>query len=198
MPNAPFLAPERDSAFKVGRAKGAGTTYYSIPGVVATVRGSHSSTSGTDFYAPWAARTPIIIDQLVCEVTTTGGTNHRMGFYAADTNWQPVGAPLADSGNLDSTTTGIKTYTPGTAIFVPRGRYVSVFNADNASLGARSFLGTTETSYGNNSGVLAFVNQLYVTRAYAAFPTPGTAWDTVSLFGSSWQEHIVMYRVSQP
>jgi hypothetical protein len=192
---APFLAPERDGPAKVGRAAKSGTDYGVVPGATMIGQGTSGAlSSGTDYYTPWVASSPIVIDRLISEITTGAGTNFRMGFYAADSSWQPVGAPMADSGNLDAASTGVKTYTPGTAIYVPRGRYLSVVNCDGAAAlrVVRGGLSGLDTSLGVNP-VFTF---MVVTRAYAAFPTPGTTW-TTPIGGSNGTNHLVIYRVTK-
>lgn len=202
MPNAPFLAPERDSAYKPGRAKASGTAQFCVPGVVFASVGTQSTAVNTDRYSPFIVDTPISIDQLACEVTTGVATNFRMGCYAADTDWQPVGAPLADSGDIDITSTGVKTYTPGTPLYLPRGRYLSIWNTGSNGGAMRAFQGASAARSG--SVVLAavgsspYTTQLAVGRTYAAFATPGSAWTTTLTTTTPGPYHVVLYRVSQP
>lgn len=195
MPIAPFLAPERDEAFRIGRAKRSGTTHYCIPGLQVNGQTTFSLTSGTDQYFPWRNETPIVIDQLACEVTAAAGTNFRIGFYVADADWQPIRGPLADSGNLSSASTGVKTYTPATPIYVPRGRYLSIINAD-AGPTFRAWRGGLTAIY-SSLGANGTVIDMEVTRAYAAFPTPGTAW-TIENIGAGGFTHPIVYRVLAP
>jgi hypothetical protein len=195
---APFLAPERDDKRKTGRAKRAAETYYCVPGCLLISAGTGGIDANADFYAPWFTPTPIVIDQLAAEVETLfAGSNFRIGFYKASTDWQPVGAPLADSGNLSSATTGVKTYTPATPIFVPRGRYLSVLNADSANPVFRILRGAPVSAVQTTIGTSAFLAQMEVLRSYAAFPTPGTAWD-LEIAGSTPSNHFVVYRVLTP
>jgi len=197
MPTAPFTAPERDLLQKVGRGKSSGGTYYTIPGIAP---GSSITTrtlnAGADQYCLWLTSTPIVVDQLAAEVATAAGTNFRIGFYKANANWQPMGAPMADSGNLDAASTGVKTYTPSTPIFVPRGRYLSVINADGAAT-LRSFPGSPVWLLDSALGASGSVVMPRVTRAYAAFPTPGTAWDTAAVTAGV-PHQVVVYRISTP
>ena len=201
MPNAPFLAPERDSALRQGRAKASGgTIYYTVPGCIFTVGTSDVPDFDADYYSPFYVDAPIIIDQLAFYVTNaTAAKSARIGFYAADSNWQPMGAPWADSGDVSIATTGVKTYTPATPIFVPRGRYLSVINNNDTtsamtlgyySGGFRTGLPTTLAN--------GMVTYMKVIRSYAAFPTPGTSWTTVSSATSNGGRHFVVYRVSTP
>jgi hypothetical protein len=194
---SPFIVPGRDPLHKTGRAKTAATTYYTIPG--ANLISATTMVPGTDMhYAAWFSRTPIVIDRLAAEVTTAAGTNFRIGFYAANTNWQPVGAPLADSGNLSSASPGVKTYTPGTPIHVPPGRYVSVWLMENASTALRVFRSAFEPPLDTGLSANAFINGWTVGAIYGAFPTPGTAWDGVVTASGSPHAHAVVYRVSAP
>lgn len=197
-PQAPFLAPERDSAFKPGRPKTGSTPYYTIPGCSFRAAASTVITQDFDTYSPWFTDTPIVVDQLATEVATLfNGGNFRMGFYAADADWQPLGAPLADSGSILTTTTGVKTYTPASPIYVPRGRYLSVVNQDNATAAFRTFLQLSPIAIGTAIGTTPYQTDYRVSRAYAAFPTPGTAWTTTSNNSTSgW--HYFAYRVLNP
>jgi len=196
-PDSPFLVPSADSDYKAGRARNSDTTiYYSVPGVMfSSAGGAIAMAGGTDYYAPFWVASPIVVDQLAAEVTVAGGTNFRFGLYPADTDLQPAAnaAPLADSGNLSSATTGVKTYTPATAIFLPRGRYLTVANSD-AAISIRGY--AMSTGIDTTAGDLKVTRQR-VTRAYAAFPTPGTRWDTISSAATAIN-HGVWCRVSVP
>jgi hypothetical protein len=194
---APFLAPERDDAAKWGRGKSAGASFYTVPGQLFSVISSLTGwAADTDYYEPWFTPTPIVVDQLACEVTAAG-TNIRIGLYRADADWQPIGAPLADSGSIEAGT-GVKTYTPGTPLYLPRGRYLAVGNLDNAATALRNFRGTAPTTMLDSAlGATAFVIKTKVARAYAAFPTPGTPWDTVET-SSTAGSRVIVFRVSTP
>lgn len=200
MPTAPFIAPERDESHVLGRPKQGSTAYYSIPGVIGVNDQSTTAvTSGTDTYWPMYVRTPIVVDQLAFEVTTlAAGQNARVGLYRADRDWQPISAPLADSGSISLATTGVKTYTPGTAIFLQRGRYLSVINYDGGSPAFRGAPGAVEFFANDTLGAGSLYLRNYtVTRAYAAFPTPGTAWTTITN-GASPSLYMIWLRVSVP
>lgn len=176
MPTAPFLAPERDEAFKDGRPKSV-ASFYSLPGVSVSTVNTISPNTGSDYYYPYWVRTPIIVDQLALEVTSTSAGNVRVGLYVADADLQPIGAPLADSGDISTATTGEKTYTPSTPIYLRRGRYLGVLNCSATPI-FRCFRGGGGLRTG--LGVSPIVSEIYVSRAYAAFPTPGTAWNTTT------------------
>src|SRR5262249_36107541 len=171
------------------------TNRYIIPGFCAVGSNTYTSAANTDQYVPFVCLAPVIVDQMASEVTSIGGTNFRIGTYAADQTWQPVGAPLADSGNLAAGSTGVKTYTPGTPFLLRRGRYLSVLNSDGTPI-LRCYTGSTidggglETSLGAN----AYFDNMSVGRTYAAFPTPGTAWTTLTNLVNSGHRHLIVYR----
>lgn len=199
MPNAPFLAPERDPALKIGRPKASGgTVYYAIPGFTCSGNAVEQFGPNIDYYFPMWTPTPILVDQIAAEVTTVHAANNfRIGLYLADTNWQPVGGPLADSGDISTATTGVKTYTPGTPILIPRGRFLGIINSSTGTARFRVFQGAhIWSSYATGLGASPQITLLFVSRSYAAFPTPGTAWDSISNFGVT--EYPIVLRVSSP
>lgn len=197
---SPFVAPERDRPIRFGRPKpSGGSTPFSIPGVIRGTDGAFSPASNTDYYAPVVVSAPILVDQLAFEVTTLeAAKNGRCGIYVADTDFQPVGAPLADSGDISIASTGLKTYTPGTPLYLPRGRYLTVYNQNSATAALRSYQGniairTLDPALGAAKELLT----LTVGRTYAAFPTPGTAWTTAT-YGSVGMHNLVVMRISTP
>jgi hypothetical protein len=201
MPNAPFLAPERDQSFKLGRAKAGGTPRFSLPGFLSTGTATLILNADQDRYCPAFFQTPAVVDQLAIEVTTNTASTVRIGIYAADTDLQPIGAPIMDSGTIDCSTTGVKTYTPGTPVYIPRGRYLSVLNSSATPPSVRMWRGHL---VGSSSllvalGASPYGEQWSVARTYAAFPTPGTAWTAdTGVTGSSGVAAIVVWRISGP
>ena len=197
MPTAPFIAPTRDQGQRVGRLKQGATLFFTVPGATDQAASTTLPAGGRDYYAPWYTPAPLVVDQIACEVTTLeAAKNVRIGLYRADTNWQPIGAPLADSGDLSVATTGVKTYTPTNPLFLGRGLYVSIFNTNAAgTLNLRVYraFGVAIQAAGGNP-----VSQMFIDRAYAAFPTPGTAHTGTTTANVQTIEHVVIYRVSTP
>jgi hypothetical protein len=194
---SPFLVPGRDPRAKFGRPKrDDGQLYYSVPGANFVSTAAAALAANVVYYHAWYTPSPIVIDQMAAEVTTLAGTNFRIGFYAADTDWQPLGAPLADSGNLSSASAGVKTYTPGTPIRVTEGRYVSAITCDGAP-SLRGFRSSWLQPLDSGLGASPFMAYMQVTRAYAAFPTPAVLWTSVS-WGTTPFLHYVAYRVTVP
>lgn len=130
MPRGPGLLGRRGpspTALEIsGSGAAAGSTYRA--GMWTTP--PHASSTGlptngemvvSPLYLPRAGS----ITDLACEcVTTPGGTGSvvRMGVYADDGTGYP-GALLVDAGTVDTTTTGVKTLTLGTALSLAAGRY---------------------------------------------------------------------------
>ena len=197
-PRGVGLALERDEAVAEGRAKGGGVTYYTVPGVSLNSTSIQTVTLNQLRYGGgWIARTPMMVDQLAAEVTTAAGTNFRIGFYRADRDWQPYGAPLADSGNLDSTGLGVKTYTPSTPILVRPGRYISVVCCDGSPV-LRTVRGSAAAAINTTLGSNPF-NQFGLTAfTYAALPTPPPAYNVGSSISVGGWGHLVFYRIVSP
>lgn len=182
-PTAPFLAPERDEGTRQAWAKASGGGIaYSVPGVPGVSIGTKTLGSiNNDYYMPVYVASPIIVDQLADEVTSAVVGNHRIGLYRADKNWQPIGAPLADSGDISSNAVQVNTYTPGSAIYLARGRYLTVINCSSNAPSLRSLGGSPiqGSSLLSTLGTTAVAAGFFVSRTYAAFPNPGTAWTTI-------------------
>ena len=199
---APFVSPARDDGARPGRAKNAsGTVYYCIPGVATTdAMGSQFITViDFDYYSSFYVATPIVVDQLAFEVAVAEASkNARCGFYRADLDWQPIGAPLADSGDISLGTTGTKTYTPGTPIYLARGRYVSVFASQGTTAAIRVVKGAPLGAAIDTPLINSFVRRMANSRSYAAFPTPGGTWETLTGSNVTPFENLVVYRVSAP
>lgn len=196
-PSSPALVPGRDEPFRPGRPKiSGGATLYTLPGVPLGTVATFGYTANRDYYTGFEVRAGIVVDQLAVEVSTLHASNIRLGIYRASVDMQPIGAPLADSGDISTGTTGVKTYTPGTPLFLARGRYLTVSNQSGTAL-LRKF-----DLYGSDYGGVASgwgANPLglwSVSRAYAAFPTPGMAWDTLTSQSNTWCS--VLLRVSTP
>jgi len=192
---APFLAPERDDAYRRARGKtSGGTTYYFVPNAHFVAQPTTTIVADFDQYMPWYVDTPIVIDQLAFEVTTAG-TNTRAGIYAADRDLQPTRL-LLDSGSIGVGTTGVKTFTFGSPLSLPRGRYLTAMNADATGVGVRSYRAGCPSQQGLNPGATFTYGILYtVGRSYAAFPDPGTAW-TAANTSSTPQMNVCVFRVT--
>lgn len=191
---SPIIIPTRERGWGTARSHNGSIQDAVIPGVVVVSVSAQPLVVNRDEFAPWRIYSPIKIDQLLSEVTVTGGTNFRMGLYAANEKWQP-GKLLIDSGNLSSASTGVKTYT--TAVILPPGRYLSVINSDGSPT-FRVYMGVMESHPVISSlGPVAILNAGGDARTYGAFPNPATqqVGDTDTNSASAGWWHIVAYRL---
>ena len=152
---------------------------YGVPGVQFTGTGTQALTANTVYYQPFEVTAPLTLDFMALEVTTaaTASGNLRLGVYAADTNLQPTGAPLFDSGDVTVTSgaTGILSK-QSTPVTLQPGVYLTATNT-SVALTARTALGG-QTFVGTAMGSNLFTVLMSVAQTQGAFPNPGTAWTT--------------------
>lgn len=181
-----------------GRPKASGgTVYYTIPGVTLSLTNATINffAAGTLYYSPFFVEAPLTADQLAFEVVTADAAgNVRVGIYTATTDLQPRSL-VVDSGSISVASTGVKTYTPGTPVGLPRGRYLAVVQSDGTTVTLRQFdaMGTQAlaTGMGGSNNIRRFSK----TSTYGALPASGTAWDTANASGAGFS-HWVFLRVS--
>lgn len=181
----------------VGRPVVGGTTYLSLPGVVAI--SVTTSAQAADFcrYLPYYTPTPLVIDQLVCETTVAAAAGKllRLGVYEGDKNWLP-GKLLADSGALAADAA------PGvvTASITPvvvHGLFFLCWNTDGAPTlrEVRGFLANTVLL--PTLGASPVQQTLRATQTFGAFPA--TAATPTSLVGGTIGfQYFVFPRISTP
>lgn len=182
------------TAIPEGRLVAGGTTYYSIPGVDITTVATLALVANTVRYEPFLVVTPITLDQLACEVTSSGagGTTCRMGIYNADSNWQPTTLVL-DAGTVTADSNAIKAISVNQTL--TPGRYLFAINSDGAPT-MRTLVGGSRF-LGYQLGANAILNRLTVAQAYGVFPGTGTAIAAPGA-GTSAIPHIVACRVGTP
>jgi hypothetical protein len=150
---------------------------YGIPNGQMSAQTTLSATINTVYYAPFEVTAPITLDAMAFNLNAApaAGGNVRMGVYAADSNLQPTGAPLFDSGDVAITTgtTGV-VLKQGTAVTLQPGVYLTAFNTGTA-VTLRVPTGGIATIT-TAMGASMFVSTMSVAQTQGAFPTPGTAW----------------------
>jgi len=198
MPTSPFVATSRDDSKAYGRPFiTGGTEPWNIPGVGVGGVGTLAVVLNTDYYSPFFVDTPLVVTALGTEVTTGASGNMRIGIYRANRHCQPVGAPLADSGNLDTTAAAVKTYTPGTPIYLQAGRYLTIHNQSaNITLRIATVFGDVYNVLRDIIGTSSVLSARRLARTYAAFPTPGSEWNDPVYSNSS--SYSVFLRISKP
>ena len=152
---------------------------YGIPNGQMASQTTFSASANTVYYAPFEVTAPITLDAMAFNLNAAPAANGnvRMGVYAADSNLQPTGAPLFDSGDVAITTgtTGV-VLKQGTAVTLQPGMYLTAFNTGTA-VTLRVPTGGIAT-FTTAMGASMFVSTLSVAQTQGAFPTPGTAWTT--------------------
>lgn len=163
-----------------GRAKSATTTYPTIPGVSVVTITPIARVIDTIYYEPMIMHTYGVLDELWCEVTTLAASGvARLGLVAADANWQPIGSPIVTSGELDTSSTGIKKAT-GLATPLSAGCYLRLARYGVAGPSMRVARGSVPGApFITTLGASASVVQFTKAEAYAAtFPSPVPQWDS--------------------
>jgi hypothetical protein len=153
-------------------------------------------TANTVFYQPFVVSAPITVDATNFAVSTgpASAANVRTGVYLADSNLQPSGAPLIDSGNVavgtSVTGTFLNQFTPVT---LQPGVYLTAINT-SVNLTCRVQRGgPTGTNVGN--GTSSLISLLPVSQTQGAFPNPGTAWTTPT-YAATGPNHVLFLRWS--
>ena len=157
----PFAIPfaKKGSYYRAGNSPGSSTGY------VPTINRIYSQVMcfGED----------IAIDRLAIYVytaATTGGVA-RMGLYADDGTLHP-GQLIYDSGEIDTTTTGLKTAAPPSPIVIAKGTpFWTCFLCGAAAPKLKSSNANCLSALGagNTIGSWSF-NGVYANRAYGALP----------------------------
>jgi hypothetical protein len=149
---------------------------YGVPGVSFSNVATQSLSANTVYYAAFEVTAPLTLDFMAMEVSTAAAGNGtlRLGIYAADSNLQPTGAPLFDSGDLTVTSGAVGILSKqGTAVTLQPGVYLSAVNT-SVALTARAYIGGQSfvpTAMGAALNVI-----VSATQTTGAFPTPGTPW----------------------
>jgi hypothetical protein len=173
----------------------AAVSVYTLPGVALGGSIGTGLTADNDYYFPFACEDYVTFDQIAVDVSTAsgaGGSTGRIALYNATASWQPTGTLIEDFGTFATDATGVKTLAPaGATRTLPGGRYVFAINLSaNASL--RCLTGGPASPVGTGVGTSPFADKYSVGRTYAAFPSTGTTWTTVSTSTSATKQAVFM------
>lgn len=182
-----------------GRLKASGTAHPCIPGCEFQSNSTQAIIANQVRYNGFIVDTPITLDRLVAEVTSTGtATVIRMAIYNADTDWQPT-TLVVDGGTIDATSATAQSVTINTVL--QPGRYITALNADGSAT-LRSWRGDgTRGGWGIAPALGAGSQNTIVTatQTYGAFPSPGTAYISGGVVaGNTPPTHVMLVRVSAP
>jgi hypothetical protein len=105
----------------------------------------------------------------------TVASNLRYGIYKADSNFQPTGAPIYDSGDIPIGTTAAVYQKALQPLVLQPGAYLSSMIVQNTM--------TLRVAYGGFGGMdvrfdstSPYYLLMRVPRTYGAYPTPGVEW----------------------
>lgn len=181
-----------------GRARDSGgTTVYSLPGVEASNLGTFTLTADRIFYYPIRVVTPIALDQLAIEVTTSVASGSvRLGVYTATASLQPS-VLVVDAGAVDASTTGVKT--TSISVTLPPGLYVFCALGNSSSIALRSLrAGARYVGLLAALGSAPYVSTLRGTLVFGALPSSPTLYDALVASGGVPTHYCVVCRISVP
>lgn len=168
-----------------------GATQYGIPFTYPTSISTSGLSANVIRYVPLIVLSAVRLSQVAFEVTIgpLSDANVRIGIYAADSDYQPAGSCLSDSSDIAVATafTGVKT--AAVSVNLPAGIYLIAINTSVAMTIRTYVSGTTSfiAALGASSGIQRFEKS----SAYAAFASPGVAWDTVNAANAGQQNFCV-------
>jgi len=186
----------------VGRPKvSGGSASPALPGCVTSASiGTVALAINTDVYAWIYARSDITLTGYTFEVTAAPASNAhlRTGIYLADTDWQPAAATAPILDNEIAVASGFTGQKTSGAISVPltHGKlYAVVVNVDVTmtvrveNAGVVTGPGAMISTLGASGNLVAVSGA----RAYGAFPTPGTPWNTAVGGAAAGIRHYVFW-----
>lgn len=184
-----------------GRMKfGATTTYNMPPGSIAMAgSGLFNLTQNLDVFSPFIVEgRAITVDRLASEVATGATGNLRIGMTQLDTDWQPTGAPLCDSGDISTAAGGVKEFVFSAAVTLQPGRYAMVINKTGGATLRYYPYQIPGWALTTSMGGTPFYNYANKSRTYAAFPNPMTIDTPSTIAGPPNQGTYVVMGISTP
>lgn len=181
-----------------GRAALSGTGQLMMPGIEGSSLVTNTLASNVVLYSPWYLAAPLVIDQLVIEVTTAGAAGKllRVGLYNAGLDWQPT-TRLADTGNIAADgALGLRS--TSVSLTLPAGRYLTAVNTDGTPA-IRGVRGGAQRYMGFNTalGSSGFIAVWSGAQTFGAMPDPGTAATTNTAASTAFTSY-VWCRVTTP
>ena len=178
---------------KIARITAGGARQFGIPGCAFSSVGVAALSADQIRYFPFVAPYPLTITNMQLEVTAgpISDANARVAIYEADADVQPTGGPVYDSGNIAVLTsfTGLKSQTGLTIALDPGLHLIGI----NVSVGMTVRTLIVPTAYvAAAMGANALIQNFRKNTAFAAFASPGTKWDTISV-GTGGQQHVPVF-----
>lgn len=162
------------------------TTRYSfgIPGGINSLA-TQAITANRTYYTQFSASgKPITLRHIAFEVTSAPASNStvRIGIYAADSQGQPSGAPIYNSGAITVTSTAAALYRLRiNPTLLAAGNYVILFNT-SVALTVRSYNTPRVGTVFNTIGASSINTYTYIPETLTGdYPNPGNKWSVRSL-----------------
>lgn len=166
-------------------------TLFGTPGGNAFATAAVPILTGVTYYTPFVVREAINITTANIDVTANGGggSTANIAIYAATAAWQPGARQVACSSASIATNAQVQV---ACVVTLSPGRYLTGIRISaNATLRHATYTMLEAPNVKFGATPLAWT--LSVAEAFAAMPTPGTAWTTVassaSVFG--WTTPVV-------
>jgi len=105
---------------------------YGVPNAQFGTTGTQSLNGNQTYYEPFEVTAPITVDMYAFEITSTTTSTVRTAIYAADSNAQPTGSPVGDSGAITVSATAAAYTKQITAVTLQPGMYVKAVNSTAA------------------------------------------------------------------
>lgn len=179
-----------------GRVKQGSTVHFDIPGVELSTVSTQALSANLIRYMIIRVVTPIVIDQLICEVTSQGtsGQTARMAIYNCDGDQQPTSL-IVDGGTVAVDTQGVKTASVSVALSA--AHYLMAINTDSSATFRIARGGSRFAGFINTLGSTPFLQELRASFTYGAFPAAGVA-HTANNNNSTPPNYFMWLRVSMP
>jgi len=148
---------------------------YGVPNAQFGTAGTQSLNGNQTYYEPFEVTAPITVDMYAFEITSTTTSTVRTAIYAADSNAQPTGSPVGDSGAITVGATAAAYTKQITAVTLQPGMYVKAVNSTAAITFRTQRGGVTYGSAGVTSNPVRSLFRVASTMT-AAYSTP-LAWN---------------------
>ena len=177
----------------MARAKSASVTFPVIPGVVVNAMSDIALTTNVARYNPIIIREACTLTEMWVAVSTLASSSHvTLALYNASVDWQPGTLVSGASGEIDSSSTGLKKIT-GLSISLSRGNYLTRVHSDsNPTLRTARGHPAVGAIIGTSTGTSQQLSGLTETITYTSTPeSPGTAWTGVAS-GSAAHDYFML------
>ena len=148
------------------------------------------------FYAPIRIDKAQSFDRIGTEIVTAAASGlTRLGIYNCDTDLQPTSL-IVDSGDLDSSTTGVKSAT--ISVTLQPGRYLLAMVNNSNGIAFRCIKAGMLAGLLPTLGSSPYVIRGTLAFSYAALPSTGPAFTAQNSASTPGVEYYALLRLSTP